>query len=129
MISLNTQLLILLYSFLSGIIFGFGFDLYKIFILKSKNVFMNFINSSIFWIFVGVGIFYFLLNTQYAILSLYTYFYIFLGAIFYLKIISKSIFGKLKSFIDFILFVIRLTFKNIVYLFVRIFNKKINKSL
>lgn len=129
MISLNTQVLILLYSFLSGVIFGFGFDLYKIFILKSKNIFMNFINSGIFWMFVGVGIFYFLLNTQYAILSLYTYFYIFLGVIFYLKIISKSIFGKLKSFIDFILFVIRLTFKNIVYLFVRIFNKKINKSL
>lgn len=129
MISLNTQVLILLYSFLSGIIFGFGFDLYKIFILKSKNVFMNFINSSIFWVFVGIGIFYFLLNTQYAILSLYTYFYIFLGSIFYLKIISKSIFGRLKLFIDFILFVIRLTFKNIVYLFMRIFNKKINKSL
>lgn len=129
MISLNTQILILLYSFLSGIILGFGFDLYRMFILRSKNIFLNFINSGVFWVFIGVGIFYFLLNTQYAILSLYTYFYIFLGVVFYLKVISKIIFYKLRSFIYCILFMVRLIFKNVMYLFAKIFNKKINKSL
>lgn len=129
MISLNTQILILLYSFLSGIILGFGFDLYRMFILRSKNIFLNFINSGVFWVFIGIGIFYFLLNTQYAILSLYTYFYIFLGVVFYLKVISKIIFYKLRSFIYCILFMVRLIFKNVMYLFAKIFNKKINKSL
>lgn len=129
MISLSTQILILLYSFLSGIIFGFGFDLYKLFIFRTKNIFLNFISSGLFWIFIGVSIFYFLLNTQYAILSLYTYFYIFLGVVFYVKVISKIIFCKIREVFDFLLFSIRIIYKNLLYLFVRIFNKKINKNL
>lgn len=129
MINLGIQVLILLYSFLSGMVFGITFDLYRILIGNSKNNFFNFIKCSIFWIIMGVIVFYFLLYTQYAILSFYTYFYIFLGVIFYLKFISKNIFLKVKVLINSILTVFRVIFRNMCYVFLRIFNKKINKSL
>ncbi|HJC99644.1 spore cortex biosynthesis protein YabQ [Candidatus Arthromitus sp. SFB-turkey] len=129
MINLGIQVLILLYSFLSGIVFGISFDVYRILVGNSKKNFFNFIKCSIFWIIIGIIVFCFLLYTQYAILSFYTYFYIFLGVVFYLKFISKNIFLKVKILINGILTVFRIIFKNMCYTFLRIFNKKINKSL
>lgn len=129
MINLGVQVLILLYSFFSGVVFGISFDVYRILVGNSRKNFLNFIKCSIFWIVIGIMVFYFLLCTQYAILSFYTYFYIFLGVIFYLRVISKNIFLKVKILINGILSVLRIIFKNICYTFLRIFNKKINKSL
>ena len=103
--------------------------MYRILVGNSKKNFFNFIKCSIFWIIIGIIVFCFLLYTQYAILSFYTYFYIFLGVVFYLKFISKNIFLKVKILINGILTVFRIIFKNMCYTFLRIFNKKINKSL
>lgn len=129
MISLREQVLILLYSFFSGIIFGIGFDLYRVLIFKAKNVVINIISSIIFWTLIGIGVFLFLLYTQYAILSLYTYFYIFLGSIFYLKFISKLIFNRIINLIENIFKFILRVFKFLNNLFGKIFNEKINKNL
>lgn len=100
MISIKEQFFILLYSFLSGIVFGGFFDLYKAFVFETKNIFINGILSILFWILVGLGVFVFLLYTQYAILSLYTYFYIFLGVMFYLNCISLIFKSINKIFIE-----------------------------
>lgn len=129
MISLREQILILLYSFISGIIFGIGFDLYRVLIFKTKNVVINVISSIIFWTLIGVGVFLFLLYTQYAILSLYTYFYIFLGSIFYLKFISKLVFNRLINLIENVFKFILRVFKFLNHLFGKIFSEKVNKNL
>ncbi len=128
MINLNEQILILIYSFLSGIIFGISFDVYKIIMGNSKKV-LGFIKCTIFWIIVGIGVFWFLLYTQYAILSFYTYFYIFLGSFIYLKFISKFLFNKVKNLIFNIRSFLRVVFKNIFYLILKIFTGKGSKSL
>lgn len=128
MINLNEQILILIYSFLSGIIFGISFDVYKIIMGNSKKV-LGFIKCTIFWIIVGIGVFWFLLYTQYAILSFYTYFYIFLGSFIYLKFISKFLFNKVKNLIFSIRSFLRVVFKNIFYLILKIFTGKGSKSL
>ena len=132
MINLNIQILILIYSFLSGIIFGFSFDIYRAIIWESQNKIIKFIKDAIFWVVVGIGVFCFLLYTQYAILSFYTYFYIFLGIIFYLKIISCFIFLKIKKAVYIFLSIFRIVFKNTFYIFsnilFRIFNIDIKKN-
>lgn len=128
MINLNEQILILIYSFLSGIIFGISFDVYKILMGNSKKI-LAFIKCMLFWVIVGISVFCFLLYTQYAILSFYTYFYIFLGAFIYLKFISKFLFNRVKKLIFSIKSFLRVVFKNIFYLILKIFTGKRSKSL
>lgn len=133
MIDLNKQVLILIYSFCSGIIFGIGFDIYKSLINVKKNIVINFIKYSLYWVLLGIGVFYFLLYTQYAILSFYTYFYMFIGVIVYLKLISKGIFLKIKNILKKSYRFFKLLIKNILYAFSLIFRvfykKKINKNI
>ena len=129
MIDLTKQVLIIVYSFLSGIIFGIGFDVYKELINKRKNNLINIIKYSIYWIILGVSVFWFLLYTQFAILSFYTYFYILLGIIIYKKFISKSIFLKIVKITNSIFTFLRLLARNILYVLLLIFKKKINKNI
>ena len=129
MIDLNKQILILLYSFFSGIFFGVGFDTYRILINNKKNIIIDFIKYTSYWIFLGIGVFYFLLHTQYAILSFYTYFYILLGVVIYFKFISKHIFYKIKKKLDQILIFFRLLIRNILYVLSLLFKKNIDKNL
>ena len=117
MIDLNVQVLILLYSLLSGLVFGCCFDIYRIlFRIKDKNI-LELIMSIIFWVLVGIFIFYILLSTQYAVLSFYTYSYIFLGVLIYMKLISRIFYIILENILNFILFVTRVIFKNLWYIF------------
>lgn len=129
MITLDTQIWILIYSFISGILFGVSFDIYKIIIGHSSNKLFNFLKDILFWVLIGVLIFCFLLYTQYAILSLYTYFYIFFGIVTYFKIISRFVFSIIETIVNKISITLRLIFKNIFYFIFSIFNKKNNKSL
>ncbi len=87
--------------------------------------FFRIIIDHIYWMVVGVLVFIFLLNTQYAILSFYTYFYILLGIIFYTKCISIFIYRIINNLVGFLLEIIRYIFKNLIYIISRIVNKKI----
>ena len=121
MVSLNTQALILLYSFFSGIIFGISFDIYRSVFFKFKEGIVKFIRDILFWIFIGVFVFYFLLYTQYAIFTFYTYFYIFLGILFYFKFVSWFLFLKINAIILGIFYFFRIVFRNISYVFYKMF--------
>ncbi len=125
MINLDTQLFILLYSFLSGIIFGIGFDIYKIIFIFRGNKALNLIRDVMYFFVVGVLVFYFLLYTEYAIFSIYTYFYMFLGLIFYLKCISRFILPIVKWVLRVIGLIFRYLSKYIPY-FILKFNIKKN---
>lgn len=118
------QVSILFYSFISGIMFGIGFDVYRILFKNIEYKFLKTILDLLYWVLMGLIIFMFLLNTQYAILSFYTYFYIFLGSIFYIKCISIFIYNVIKKLVFFILDTITYVFKNLIYVILRIINKK-----
>ena len=125
MINLDIQILILFYSFISGVIFGIGFDIYRVLFRDVYYKVFRIIIDHIYWMVVGVLVFIFLLNTQYAILSFYTYFYILLGIIFYTKCISIFIYRIINNLVGFLLEIIRYIFKNLIYIISRIVNKKI----
>lgn len=124
MIHLDTQVMILVYSFLSGIIFGLGFDIYRILFSKSRSKIIAFIKGCVYFLIIGIIVFSFLLYTQYAVLSFYTYFYIFLGIVFYLKLISKFMYSKVNKFIESIAASFKYIFKYILYIFLRGIRKK-----
>lgn len=124
MINLDIQISILFYSFMSGILFGIGFDIYKVLFKDIRYKILRIVIDSIYWIVMGVLVFTFLLNTQYAILSFYTYFYILFGVILYIKCISIFIYNKINKLINFILEIIVYIFKNFIYIISRIGNKK-----
>lgn len=124
MINLDVQVFILFYSFISGIICGVGFDIYRILFRSMNNKILGFIRDSSYFIIIGLIVFWFLLYTQYAILSVYTYFYVFLGLVFYLKVISKFVFPKVQKIIEFIGFIFRYTFRTIIYFLSRGIGKK-----
>ncbi len=124
MINLDIQILILFYSFISGVIFGIGFDIYRVLFRDVYYKVFRIIIDHIYWMVVGVLVFIFLLNTQYAILSFYTYFYILLGIIFYTKCISIFIYRIINNLVGFLLEIIRYIFKNLIYIISRIVNKK-----
>ena len=124
MINLDIQILILFYSFISGVIFGIGFDIYRVLFRDVYYKVFRIIIDHIFWMVVGVLVFIFLLNTQYAILSFYTYFYILLGIIFYTKCISIFIYRIINNLVGFLLEIIRYIFKNLIYIISRVVNKK-----
>ncbi len=129
MIDLREQVLILIYSFLSGIILGFCFDIYKVLLIVINKKFIKFTLILTFWIFTGGAIFYFLLSTQHAVLSFYTYFYIFAGTVFYLRLISKINFNILSALVQFAIVYTRVMFRNIYYIFSKILVKKLNKHI
>ena len=114
MINLDIQILILFYSFISGVIFGIGFDIYRVLFRDVYYKVFRIIIDHIYWMVVGVLVFIFLLNTQYAILSFYTYFYILLGIIFYTKCISIFIYRIINNLVGFLLEIIRYIFKNLI---------------
>lgn len=124
MINLDVQVFILFYSFISGIICGVGFDIYRILFRSMNNKILGFIRDSSYFIIIGLIVFWFLLYTQYAILSVYTYFYVFLGLVFYLKVISKFVFPRVQKIIEFIGFIFRYMFRTIIYFLSRGIGKK-----
>ncbi|AID45472.1 Spore cortex biosynthesis protein [Candidatus Arthromitus sp. SFB-mouse-NL] len=124
MINLDIQILILFYSFISGVIFGIGFDIYRVLFRDVYYKVFRIIIDHIYWMVVGVLVFIFLLNTQYAILSFYTYFYILLGIIFYTKCISIFIYRIINNLVGFLLEIIRYIFKNLIYIISKVVNKK-----
>lgn len=90
LISIETQLNVLIYSIIAGMITGVLFDIYRIIRgVKNPNVILTFFCDIIFWIFSAFVIFIFLLYTNYAFMEIYIFLYIALGAYIYLKLLSR----------------------------------------
>lgn len=86
----NYQFIILLSSFLTGIIMGIMYDIYRVLRgLDNKNKIITAIEDVLFWIFASSIAFVFLLFTNYAILGPYAYMYIALGLYIHLRYVSK----------------------------------------
>ncbi|WP_097027780.1 spore cortex biosynthesis protein YabQ [Clostridium peptidivorans] len=92
LISISHQLKLVIFSFLSGVLTGILFDVYRIIRgFEGTNKILTFIEDMLFWIFSSVVVFIFLLFTNYAYIGFYVYLLIALGIYVYLKLLSKVI--------------------------------------
>lgn len=89
-ISLNTQINLLIYSFIAGMIIGVLFDMYRLMrgISNPKKA-LTIIEDILFGILAAIIVFIFLLYTNYVYTGFYVYMWIALGIYIYFKFISR----------------------------------------
>lgn len=117
LLPLGLQIKIVLFSLLAGVLIGIFFDVYRIFRgFKVPKILVAF-EDILFWILCAIMIFIFLLYANYAFLSIYVYFFMFIGDIIYLRLVSPY-FMKVQNKVGRGIFkVIRVIFKDIAYVF------------
>lgn len=89
-IPMTLQVKIILFSFISGILTGTLFDLYRVFRGVNKYKIITAIEDLLFWVLCSLVVFIFLLYTNQAFISLYVYLCIIIGILFYMKVFSKT---------------------------------------
>lgn len=130
-LSTTSQLELLLYNILAGVLTGVLFDVYRSIRGMCNNKIIVFIQDILFWIFAAIIVFIFLFITNYAYMGFYCYIYIAFGLFVYLKIVSEyflNFINKIKKSIGKIL---RITVNNVSYilgLFTYTFSKKRKKN-
>lgn len=120
---IGVQINIIIFSFLAGMIIGLLFDGYRLIRGFNSSKIMLVIQDGLFWILVSLIVFVFLLYFDYGFLSLYIYLTIALGLVLYLIIFSRLIFKVENAIAVYSCRVIRITAKNIRYVFKNIFTK------
>ncbi|MCY6485715.1 spore cortex biosynthesis protein YabQ [Clostridium aestuarii] len=90
-IPINTQINLIFYSIVAGILTGILFDIYRIIRgFENPDVIITFIEDILFWIFSGILVFIFLLYNGYAYIGFYLYLYITIGLYSYFRLLSKQ---------------------------------------
>lgn len=120
---INFQLSVVVFSFLSGILVGVLFDLYRVIRGVNPSKIVRSIQDILFWILSGLTIFTFLLYFNYGFLNTYIYIIIGVGLMAYLILFSKRLFKIENAIAIFCYKVIRITGKNFRYIFKNIFTK------
>jgi len=118
LISIETQLNVLIYSIIAGMITGVLFDIYRIIRgIKNPKVILTFFCDIIFWVFSAFVIFIFLLYTNYAFMEIYIFLYIALGIYIYLKLLSRFFTYINHKIIKTLGIILRILKNNITYPF------------
>ncbi|SHJ80106.1 spore cortex biosynthesis protein YabQ [Hathewaya proteolytica DSM 3090] len=122
-LNLKFQLTLFVFSLLSGIMIGIFFDIYRMIRgINSPNNIITFIEDLLFWLLMSTIVFIFLLYTNYAYVSIYVYVLIFFGMYLYLMLFSRYILKTLIILKNILLKVLRITFKNLFFVFELIFS-------
>ncbi len=128
-ISINTQVNLIFYSILAGILTGFLFDIYRIIRgFENPDVIITFIEDILFWLFAGILVFIFLLYTSYLYMGGYLYLYIAMGLYIYLKFASKYLLKIQYKLIKIVSKTFRIMKNLMIYPFELIVYKIINKN-
>lgn len=114
-LKIDSQLNILIYSILSGVLVGILFDLYNIIRGKKIPKIIIVVEDILFWILTAVIVFTFLLYNNYAFLGPYVYIFMIITIILYLKLISPKIIEVEMYSISKLSYFIRILLKNIIY--------------
>ena len=118
---INIQFSIILYSFLSGLLVGAMFDLYRIIRGKSVPKPVIVIEDILFAVLAAIVVFTFLLYTDYAFLGPYVYLFMVAALFLYIKFISPIVMMMELALIQGGGKAIRVIYKNILYPFKFIF--------
>lgn len=125
-LSTISQLQLLIYNILAGVLTGILFDIYRSIRGAYNNKIVVFIQDILFWILASIIVFIFLFIMDYAYIGIYCYIYIGVGLFLYLKLISKYFLfiinkigrciGKIiRVFINIILYFL----ENLIYVFIK----------
>ncbi|SHK04213.1 spore cortex biosynthesis protein YabQ [Clostridium cavendishii DSM 21758] len=129
LLPLEIQIRIVLSSLVAGLIIGVVFDLYRLFRGFRVPKLIIVIEDILFWILCAMLVFIFLLYVNYALLSVYVYFFILIGDIIYLKLVSPYFISVENKIGRGFLKGIRVGCKNLSYAFrIAFFNKNSNKK-
>lgn len=118
---INIQFSIIIYSFLSGLLVGAMFDLYRIIRGKSVPKPVIVIEDILFAVLAAIVVFTFLLYTDYAFLGPYVYLFMVAALFLYIKFISPIVMMMELAIIQGGGKAIRVIYKNILYPFKFIF--------
>ncbi|ADK17174.1 MULTISPECIES: spore cortex biosynthesis protein YabQ [Clostridium] len=89
-ISISTQIRLIIFSLTAGIITGILFDFYRLIRgFKDLNKIITFIEDTLFWVFTAIIVFIFLMYTNYAYMGMYVYILLGIGICLYLKFFSN----------------------------------------
>lgn len=89
--SLISQVNLIIFSLLSGIITGVFFDIYRLIRgFGNPNKILTVIQDLLFWILTAIVVFVFLMYTNEGYLNFYVYICLILGVYLYLKLLSKA---------------------------------------
>lgn len=115
-ISIHTQMRLVIFSFLAGALTGIIFDFYRV-IRGMERIpkFIVVVEDILFWILTSIVIFIFLLYTNYAFAGAYVYFYIVLGLIIYIKLFSKILINIYATLLISIIKFLRILFNYVTY--------------
>lgn len=128
-IPINTQVNLIFYSILAGILTGLLFDIYRLIRgFENPDVIITFIEDILFWFFAGILVFIFLLYNSYLYMGGYLYLYIAMGLYIYLKFVSKYFLKIQYKLIKILSKTFRIIKNFIIYPFELIVYKIINKN-
>lgn len=115
LLPLSLQFRIVIFSLAAGVLTGIFFDFYRIFRGMSVPKVITIIEDLLFWTLNSILVFIFLLYVNYAFLGIYVYFFILIGDIMYLKLVSPY-FLKMENEIGRGMYKgVRVLFKNLAY--------------
>lgn len=123
LLPLKIQFDMIIYPFIAGFIIGIFFDIYRIIRGKERIKIISILQDVLFWILCSIMVFIFLLRFNYGFLNLYVYVFILLGMGIYFIFLSKKLLKFESLLIRKLLKIIRVMFKNLIYIFKSIFIK------
>lgn len=110
------QILILVFSFVAGVVTGVLFDFYRVIRgFQNPNKIITYFEDILFWIFASIIVFIFLLETSFAYLTFYCYIYISFGIYIYIRLLSKFIIKLIYNITKFIYGLLRVAKNYILY--------------
>lgn len=115
-ISLISQVKLIIFGLLAGIITGVCFDIYRLIRgFENANKFMTILQDLLFWVLTSIVVFVFLLYTNEGYINFYVYLCLIIGVYLYLKCLSTAFIKAQFNLIKFYGKVFRVGWNIILY--------------
>ncbi|WP_291578815.1 spore cortex biosynthesis protein YabQ [Clostridium sp. UBA6640] len=113
---MEQQIILFVFSLLSGVLIGILFDIYRIIRgFEDVGAIITIIQDVLFWIATGFIVFVFMMYTSYAYMSFNVFVYVSAGLFVYIKLISKIFINVLHNVLLAIGKVLRVIFNTLSY--------------
>ncbi|HAG43270.1 MAG TPA: spore cortex biosynthesis protein YabQ [Clostridium sp.] len=114
--TMEQQIILFVFSLLSGVLIGVLFDIYRIIRgFEDVGAIITIIQDILFWIATGFIVFIFMMYTSYAYMSFNVFVYVSIGLFVYIKLISKIFINVLHNVLVAIGKVLRVIFNTLSY--------------
>ncbi|MGG7164594.1 spore cortex biosynthesis protein YabQ [Clostridium ihumii] len=116
LLTMERQLLLFIFSLISGVLIGVLFDVYRI-IRGFENIgkIVTVVEDILFWIATGCIVFLFMMYTNYAYMNFNVFVYILTGLLIYIKVISSTFIDILNKLLHSFTKIIRVIFYLVSY--------------